>query len=182
MVSGARVVSVLAAVLTGLQAVTSASAQTGIGDRAPKLVEDPVTGGCRATKVKFLVSDSQGLNTSSAEYVPAPQTAVNFQKQTEGCVVLHFAGVVCAPGVRAVARRIQIRAVLQGTGAVAVPTDVQISGDDDIDFDDRWARARAMIFVFPNVAPGQYKAVIEWKSLTGHAVFLHQHSVLVRYE
>ena len=182
MVSGTRLVAVLAGLLIAMQAVAAAPAQTGISDGAPKLVEEPVTGVCRATKVKFLASDSQELNTSSAEYVPAPQTAVNFQKQTEGCVVLHFAGVVFAPGVRAVARRIQIRAVLQGTGAVAVPSDVQFSGDDDIDFDNRWARARSMIFVFPGVAPGHYKAVIEWKSLTGHAVFLHQHSVLVRYE
>jgi|RhiMethySRZTD1v2_1073278.scaffolds.fasta_scaffold243907_2 hypothetical protein len=155
-----------------------AAAQTA----APKAAEVPVAGSCSPRQTSYIATDSTDLLTDSQEYVNAPQASVRFQQRTNGCVIVHFTGVVFTSGVEASAPRILVRAVLEGTNLVATPTDVSLSGDDDEDFDGHWARAHAMIFVFPSVTAGRYKASVQWKSPDGQAVFMHQHTVFIRHQ
>jgi hypothetical protein len=169
--------SLFAAAL-GLLVTGIAAAQTA----APKAAEVPVVGSCSPGMTDYTATDSTGLITDSLEYVNAPQASVRFQQRTNGCVIVHFTGVVFTSGVEASAPRILVRAVLEETGQVATPTDVSLSGDDDEDFDGNAPRAHAMIFVFPSVSPGRYKASVQWQSPDGQGVFMHQHTVLVRHQ
>jgi hypothetical protein len=162
----------------GLLSVGTAAAQTP----APKAAVAPVVGSCSPQMIDYTATDSTGLITDSLEYVNAPQASVRFVQRTNGCVIVHFTGVVFTSGIEASAPQILVRAVLEETGQVATPTDVSLSGDDDEDFDGNSPRAHAMIFVFPSVSPGGYKASVQWKSPDGQGVFMHQHTVFIRHQ
>src|SRR5687767_4821457 len=183
-----KVLSCGAGAAIGLLAMSaSASPPTESGIPAqrvvPKAMETPILGSCDPGRTRHVASKSTDLQTSSMDYVAAPQSSVGFQQQADGCVIVYFSGVVFAPGARAVARRILLRAVLEGAGAelIATPSDVQLSGDDDENFNGVGARAHSMIFVFPAVNAGHYRATVQWKTPDGNTVHLHQHSLFVRH-
>ncbi len=172
--------------LVAMSASASSPMQSGIPAQqvVPKAGETPVLGSCDPGRTKYIASNSTDLQTSSMDYVAAPQSSVGFQQQADGCVVVYFSGVVFAPGARAVARRILLRAVIEGAGTelIATPGDVQLSGDDDENFNGRWARAHSMIFVFPAVNAGHYRVAVQWRAPDGNTVHLHQHSLFVRHQ
>ena len=184
-----KVLPFVAGAALGLVAMSaSASLPTRSGIPAqqvvPKAVETPILGSCDPGRPRYVASTSSDLQTSSMAYAAAPQSSVGFQQQADGCVIVYFSGVVFAPGARAVARRILLRAVLEGAGTelVATPSDVQLSGDDDENFNGLGARAHSMIFVFPAVNAGHYRVAVQWKTPDGNTVHLHQHSLFVRHQ
>ena len=172
--------------LLAMSASASSPTQSGIPAQhvVPKAVETPVLGSCDSGRIRYIASNSTDLQTSSMDYVAAPQSSVGFQQQADGCVIVYFSGVVFAPGARAVARRILLRAVVEGAGTelIATPSDVSLSGDDDENFNGLGARAHSMIFVFPAVNAGHYRVTVQWRTPDGNTVHLHQHSLFVRHQ
>jgi hypothetical protein len=150
----------------------------------PNSAQAAVVGRCSPLRTKYIASNSTDLQTFSMEYVNAPQASVAFKQHARGCVIAFFSAVVFGPGVRAVARQVVVRAVLVGTGTdvVGTPTDVLLSGDDDENFNGRFARAHSMIFVFPEVNGGSYRLAVQWKTPGGETIFMHQHSLIVRHQ
>ncbi len=148
----------------------------------PKARQTPVVGACEPTRIRYIATNSTDQQTKSTEYVHVPQGSVQFEQHADGCVIVHFAGVVLARTFFDEPQRIVIRAILEDTNMVAVPRNVQLSGDDDEEGDGRWARAHSMFFVFPNVPAGTHRMTLQWKSPEGGLVFMHQHTVLVHHE
>src|SRR5688500_7626318 len=100
-----EVLSFAAGAALGLLAMTaSASSPTGSSITAvpivPEAVETPLLGSCDPGRTRYVASNSTDLQTSSMDYVAAPQSSVGFQQQADGCVIVYFSGVVFAPGAR----------------------------------------------------------------------------------
>lgn len=180
-----RAIGVLFVVLLPTAAVSQTQApRSGIPaqEAEPKAVQTPVVGSCKPTNIRFIATNSTDLQTRSPDFVNIPQASVQFNQHTDGCVIVHFAGVVLARTFSDEPQRIIIRAILEDTNTAAVPRNVQLSGDDDEEGDGRWARAHSMFFVFPNVPAGSHRMLLQWKSPEGGFVFMHQHTVLVHHE
>src|SRR5262249_27240417 len=140
----------------------------------------PVTGTCRAALSDYAATNLTGSSTTSTSYVNLPDAQVAFhQGGTKNlCAVVTFSGeAYAATGGTAL---LYVRGVLE-TGAVATPSEVQFSGEDDEAADGRWARSNTMTFVFPNVAAGNHIATIQWRSFDGGQVFMHQHTTVVEH-
>jgi hypothetical protein len=165
-------------------AAAAAQSHSGLGahDAMPRSVEPAVIGSCAPARINFIATNTTDRKTRSAEFVNVPQASVSFNQRADGCVVVHFSAVVLARTIFDQPQRIVIRAVLDEGQKIAVPRDVQLSGDDDEEGDGRWARAHSMFFVFPEVPSGIHKMNLQWKSPEGGDVFIHQHTVLVHHE
>jgi hypothetical protein len=152
---------------------------SGLADRTaePQATVAPVLGTCAPTKISYIASNSTDTSTTSSSYVALPQAGRSITQAAAGCIVVRFSGVVFAPSA---GRLILLRAVLDGA-TVSVPTNVQLSGDDDEDNDARWARAHSFEFVFPSVSAGNHTVQIEWRTPTGQQVFVHQRTLTIHH-
>ncbi len=138
------------------------------------------TGGCGAlTKINYKSDDNINYFTSSSSFVDVPNSTVTFGQggTTSGCVIVTFTAEAFAPGNRL----LQVRAILENS-VVAAPGNVQFSGDDDEEGDDRWARSHAFTFIFPSVAPGLHNVRMQFRSpdIFGN-VYIHKHTVVVQH-
>jgi hypothetical protein len=167
----------LATSLTPVVAHSQDSGSNGLAERAaPQAAE---TGECNAQRVSFTASTLTNSATTSTSFVDVPEGSVSFTQHgtSSDCVVVYFTAQSFAPASRGL---LMVRAVLDG-GTVLSPGQQQFSGDDDEDFDGRWARSHAFSWAVNNVAPGAHKIQIQFRSFYGDKVFVHQHTTTVHH-
>jgi len=138
------------------------------------------SGGCvNMTKINYAADDSINKFTSSTGFVNIPNSVVSFAQggTTNDCVIVTFTAEAIAPANRLML----VRSVLDSS-VVAAPGGVQFTGDNDEDFDGRWARSHAFTFVFPSVAPGLHNVKMQFRSpATFGNVYIHKHTVVVQH-
>jgi hypothetical protein len=118
-------------------------------------VADQKRGKCTVGKAAYNISTDQFTSTSNSP-VTWPNTTVRFKQGKRGCVVVHFNAAVFADDLSIIAR-----AVLDGT-AIASPTGVFLTSNDDEDLDGNGQRTHGFSFVFPDVAPGKHVLKMQW--------------------
>lgn len=143
----------------------------------PRTIE---SGTCtEMTKVKFKSDNSIDGSTVSGSFVDVSGANVSFTQggSSSGCVIVTFTAEVFAPK----SRLMFVRARLDGSKNAA-PGAVQLTGDDDEDGDDAWARSHSFTFIFPSVSPGSHQLNIQYRSgLGGERVFLGKHTTVLQY-
>lgn len=148
------------------------------GREAARAPEAAAVGRCvtQRTSIKTNPEGDQ-VSTSSSVFGNVPRSGLNFTQGGAGpsCVIIRFSAVVFAPEKRVM----DVRVLLDGR--VAQPGVVLFSGDDDEDFDGRWARARSFEFFVPNVAPGQHAVRVQARSFTGGPVYLNSRATVVQH-
>lgn len=163
----------------------SAIAHAGNNGRAPDgpqaaAPQAVVSGGCTdVTKINYKSDDSIDHFTFSTSFVNVPNSGVSFNQggTGSGCVIVTFSAETFTEpnGV------MQVRARLDDS-VTAAPGVVQFSGDDDEDFDGRWARSRAFTFIFPSVMPGSHSVRVQFRSVDFfREVVIHKHTVVVQH-
>jgi hypothetical protein len=149
----------------------------GLAERvAPKAA---VTGECNVQRVSFTTSTDTNGDTRSTSFVNVPEAKVSFTQHgtNPDCIIVSFTAQSFAPANRGL---LMVRAVLDGS-TVLEPGQQQLSGDDDEDFDGRWARSHGFTWAVNNVSPGSHEIQIEFRSFYGDRVFIHQHTTTVQH-
>lgn len=139
-----------------------------------------VSGGCLdVTKINYKSDDTLDKSTFSTSFVDVPNSGVVFNQGGTGssCAIVTFTAETFTESNGLM----QIRARLDDS-VTAAPGVVQLSGDDDEDLDNRWARSHAFTFIFPSVAPGSHRVRIQFRSVDFfREVVIHKHTVVVQH-
>lgn len=166
---------------TGARTAAPAASEAGTPDRgreAARAPEAAAIGRCvtQRTTIKTNPEGDQ-VSTSATVFGNVPRSGLTFTQggTAPSCVIVRFSAVTFAPEKRVLDVRVLV------DGRVAQPGPVLFSGDDDEDFDGRWARAHSFEFFVPNVAPGQRNVRVQARSFTGGPVFLNARSTVVQH-
>ncbi len=157
------------------------SADGGMPDRGRATAGAPeaaATGVCATQRTTIKTNpESDLVQTSSTGFVNIPRSGLNFTQggAASSCVIIRFSAIAFAPEKRVM----DVRVLLDGR--LAQPGVVLISGDDDEDFDGRWARSRSFEFFVPNVAPGRHSVRVQWRSFTGGPVYVNSRATVVQH-
>ncbi len=148
------------------------------GGAAARAVTSASCGNLSATS--FKADNATSASTASNSFVNVPNTGVSFTQggSSSGCVIVSFSAEAFAPNGRA----ILLQARMDGS-STASPGVIQLSGDDDENGNDKWARSHTFNFAFLSVAPGAHVVTIRYRSATsGKRVFLGKHTTIVQHQ
>ena len=125
-------------------------------------------GKCITTATNYrVITDNAG--TTSTNFVNMPQSVINFVQggNAPGCVILTFTSVITTASTW-----MYVNARLDGTNSIDAG---RLFGR--VDFQD----TRTGVFVFQNVAPGNHKIVLQFRSNNGGNVTVYNRTLAVSY-
>ena len=135
------------------------------------------SGSCaNLTTVDFMTDDNLNASTNSTNFVDVPNANVPFTQGANGCVVVTFSAENWAPSNRLTLLRARL-----DSSTTAQPGSIQLSGDDDENYNGKWARAHSFTFVFSSVASGSHNVQIQYESWNGGRVYLYKHTTVVQH-
>jgi|GEM_PF-5794423 hypothetical protein len=166
---------------SGGRSMAPAATEAGTPDRGREAADrtpEAATGQCATQRITIRTNpEGDQVSTASTVFVNVPRSGLTFTQggTAPSCVMVRFSAVTFAPDKRVLDVRVLV------DGRVAQPGPVLFSGDDDEDFDGRWARAHSFDFLVPNVAPGQHNVRVQARSFTGGPVYLNTRSTVVHH-
>lgn len=126
--------------------------------------------------VDFKTDDSLNASTTSTNFVDVPNAKISFTQGSPGCAIVTFSAESWAPSNRLTL----IRARLDSS-TTAQPGSIQLSGDDDENYNGKWARAQGFTLVFPSVSSGSHTVQIQYESWNGGKVYIYKHTTVVQH-
>jgi hypothetical protein len=133
-----------------------------------------ISGTCTPSADKFIAS-KDGRPTTSTNYTNLSGASIGFTQggASSSCVLVSFTG---NPGIDPSTTMI-VRATLDGH-TMAIPDELFFGTNmSGVPFFD----TRSANFIFPNVAPGQHRIRMQFKSSNGGLVQFTQTTLIVRY-
>jgi hypothetical protein len=119
--------------------------------------------------------------TSSQFFQEIPDNGLIFTQggSSSGCVVIHYSADVFSSDTPDNA--MIVRPLLDGA-TLAAPAQVVFTADDDEDLDGLFFRSQAFQFIFPTVAPGRHRVVMQWRSVGGTVINMHSRTMTVTHQ
>jgi len=147
--------------------------------------DQTISGRCQVTETKYTVSDEEQLSTSD-QFVPMPDSRIKFRQggKKPGCVLVRISGMIAITGALMDEGPVApaagdpfptLRVVLDGVAGIPHAIPIEVYGDKFIEY--------AQEFVFKNVAPGNHKVAVQWKSYNpgGYNIVSEYRSMVVQY-
>lgn len=139
---------------------------------------------CELGKTTARVQGGRFNRTRSTTFEDIPSTELRFTQGPgrPGCVIVQFSGAAYAGKDRLMWIRVVLDAEATGTRIFLSPGDVPFAGNDDESVRSDAVRARTFNFAARGIEPGEYTARVQWASIRGGAVYMHEQIVIVQHQ
>jgi hypothetical protein len=139
---------------------------------------------CELGKSKVRVEGGRISRTTDQEFRDVPFTEIRFTQggTKPGCVVIQFSGAAYAGKDRIMWIHAVLDAEATQARTILPPGNVPFAGNDDEFVNSDAVRPRTFSFAARGIAPGEYTARVQWKSLRGGAVFMHERITIVQHQ